>query len=89
MIYTWIIIIYAYVQVEERGELIKKKNELTSVRTDVMLSQIQPHFLYNSLATISSLCDFDPLMAQNATDRFAAYLRMNLYQKKISMDIQF
>ena len=84
-----LVLIYANVQVEERDELLTNKNQLNIVRTDVMMSQIQPHFLYNSLATISSLCDFDPMMAQNATDRFAAYLRLNLYSIRCKDNIPF
>lgn len=42
------------------------------------MSQIQPHFLYNALGSISTLCDLDPAQARDATDHFAEYLRMNL-----------
>lgn len=82
-------VIYANVQIEERVELEKKRSELLQAQTDVTLSQIQPHFIYNSLATISALCDFDPLLAQNAVDRFASYLRMNLYSIKSKDNIPF
>ncbi len=54
------------------------KNELAQSRIAIMLSQIQPHFLYNALATIKSLCAKDPLSARNAVDVFAKYLRGNM-----------
>jgi sensor histidine kinase YesM len=43
-----------------------------------MLSQIQPHFLYNALAVISRLCDKDPAEAKKATINFSIYLRANM-----------
>jgi two-component system, LytTR family, sensor kinase len=44
----------------------------------MMLSQIQPHFLYNALTVISRLCDKDPAKAKKATIEFSAYLRGNM-----------
>lgn len=36
------------------------QNELTQSRIAIMVSQIQPHFIYNALATIKALCGIDP-----------------------------
>ena len=47
-------------------------------RVQIMLSQIQPHFLYNSLAVIQDLCTTDPAQAEQATIQFAKYLRGNM-----------
>ena len=47
-------------------------------RIKLMMSQIQPHFLYNSLSSISELCETNPQKAQQMTDDFAEYLRYNL-----------
>lgn len=47
-------------------------------RIKLMMSQIQPHFLYNSLSSISELCETDPKKAQMLTDDFSEYLRYNL-----------
>lgn len=47
-------------------------------RIKLMMSQIQPHFLYNSLSSISELCETDPMKAQTLTDDFSDYLRYNL-----------
>ena len=44
----------------------------------VMMSQIQPHFVYNSLSSISTLIPLDPAKAQSALDSFTEYLRHNL-----------
>ena len=47
-------------------------------RIQIMLSQIKPHFLYNSLGAIEELCDSDPRMAKKATVKFSQYLRGNM-----------
>ena len=57
------------------------EKQLLSVRSDmskVMISQIQPHFLYNVLNSISILCHKDPNRAAEVTDEFAQYLRWNI-----------
>ncbi|MBQ9661626.1 MAG: histidine kinase [Oscillospiraceae bacterium] len=57
------------------GEL---EAELAKEHTRLMLSQIQPHFLYNALSVIRELCHRDPEKAEKATVRFADYLRQNM-----------
>ena len=47
-------------------------------RIQIMMSQIQPHFLYNTLATIRSLCLRSPETAAETIDKFSRYLRQNL-----------
>ncbi len=47
-------------------------------RVRLMLSQIKPHFLHNSLAVIAELCDADPEAAKAATIKFSKYLRGNM-----------
>ena len=47
-------------------------------RIQIMMSQIQPHFLYNTLSTIQALCDIDPKKASEVTEKFAVYLRQNI-----------
>ncbi len=47
-------------------------------RIQIMMSQIQPHFLYNTLSTIQVLCHLDPDKAADVTEQFSLYLRQNL-----------
>ena len=44
----------------------------------IMLSQIKPHFLYNSLTSIAWLCDKNPAEAKEAIITFSIYLRENM-----------
>ena len=47
-------------------------------RIQIMKSQIQPHFMYNTLSTIQALCLTDPGRAADTAERFGTYLRQNL-----------
>jgi len=69
---------------QAQAELAKVEKELLENQVLVMLSQIQPHFLYNALTAIARLCDKDPEQAKKATIEFAVYLRgnMNSLQEK-------
>ena len=44
----------------------------------IMLSQIQPHFLYNTLNSIYQLCETNPMRARSMVNFFSEYLRNNL-----------
>ncbi|MBR2520901.1 MAG: histidine kinase [Oscillospiraceae bacterium] len=63
--------------------------ENTRLKMDVMLSQIQPHFLYNTLGTIQELCRTDPETASEAVGRFTDFLRHNMYSIKSDRPIPF
>lgn len=52
--------------------------ELEKSKTAIMFSQIQPHFLYNSLGAIRELCRQDPEEARIALGTFITYLRGNM-----------
>ena len=47
-------------------------------RIKLMMSQIRPHFLYNTLSSIQALCLADPEKAFEVTERFGTYLRQNI-----------
>ena len=62
----------------QRGMQINKlQNELTNQQVNIMISQIQPHFIYNCLSAISYLCVQDGQKAQEAIEDFSKYLRGN------------
>lgn len=69
---------YAGISSEQSRLLAESRMQLAESRVAISMSQIQPHFLYNALGSISTLCDIDPAKARDATDHFAEYLRMNL-----------
>lgn len=64
------------------AKMAKKANELekelTQSQIQIMMSQIQPHFLYNALGTIRALTVRHPEQARSAIDDFSKYLRANM-----------
>ena len=62
---------------------------MTEQRVQIMLTQIRPHFLYNSLTVIQDLCRTNPEQAENATIQFAKYLRGNMDALQINAPIPF
>lgn len=56
----------------------KKQQLIESQRNALMLSQINPHFIYNTLSTIAAMCDVSPNQAKHLTIDFSKYLRQNL-----------
>ena len=52
--------------------------KLTESRVSTMMSQIRPHFIYNTLGSIEQLCSIDPHKAGELVHNFAKYLRGNL-----------
>ncbi|MGN1443100.1 MAG: sensor histidine kinase [Acutalibacteraceae bacterium] len=69
-------VLFEYVKQEKK--LRKQEAELAESRVSIMLSQIQPHFLYNSIAAIRELCLQDPERASEALGDFSTYLRGNM-----------
>ena len=51
--------------------------QLTESRISTMMSQIRPHFIYNTLGSIEQLCSVDPGKAGELVHNFAKYLRGN------------
>ena len=52
--------------------------KLQESHISIMLSQIQPHFLYNTLNSIYQLCESNPMRARSLVNSFSEYLRNNL-----------
>lgn len=57
---------------------LQKRKLIQEQRTALMMSQINPHFMYNTLTTIASLCEIDPKEAKQLTIEFSSFLRQNL-----------
>ena len=62
---------------ELETEKIALHAQLTESRVSTMMSQIRPHFIYNTLGSIEQLCTIDPPKAGELVHNFAKYLRGN------------
>ena len=58
-------------------ELTEKQREIANQRASIMVLQMRPHFIYNTLMAIYSLCNQDPQKARQVTMDFTDYLRRN------------
>ena len=56
----------------------KLEKELEESRIAIMISQIQPHFIFNVLGTIRGLCRENPEQAWRGLGDFSNYLRGNM-----------
>ncbi len=73
-----LIILHLFVHRRQSERLREQAVMLEQNRNHIVLSQIKPHFIYNSLNTIYYLCGKDPELAQKAIIEFSDYLRGNL-----------
>ena len=91
-------ILFMYITINQETELSiiaqhidleKKERELQEVKMHVMISQIQPHFIYNVLNIICILCHKNPKEASRTTRLFAKYLKMNVESLKKNKPVPF
>ena len=77
----------------QKRQLEAEKNmieaELKESRISIMLSQIQPHFIYNTLGTIERMCLKDPQKAFDLVRNFSLYLRGNFSELDSVTPIRF
>ncbi len=71
-------IIFFNIHIELENDIIKHEKEQIKLQFAATISQIQPHFVYNSLSVIAALCDEDPKLAAEAANTFSDYLRENI-----------
>lgn len=83
------IIMFVTAMVEQNQSLARKQSEAAELRISLMMSQITPHFLYNSLNSIYHLCDKDIVLAKQAISDFSEYLQHILGSVKRTTPIDF
>lgn len=72
---TGMSMLFDYAEHERR--IAKNERMLTETRISTMISQIRPHFVYNTLGSIEQLCEIDPPKAAALVHDFSRYLRGN------------
>lgn len=79
--FSVIIVIFGFhgmVLNEKKNRRIEEKLEET--RIQLLVGQIRPHFIYNTLITIQALIKIDPSKAEHMVYMFSKYLRNNIDQ---------
>ena len=69
---------FIFIIADRTQQYYEQQRRNTELGIAVMLSQIKPHFLYNTLGVIQNLCHKDPAMAEKAVAKFSRYLRQNI-----------
>ena len=78
------IIMMLVIMIDHTNEYYRQQEINTNLKVDIMLSQIQPHFMYNCLLVIRQICLENPAGAADALKEFTKFLRHNM--ESISTD---
>ena len=62
---------------DQTQEQLAQQQQIANQRASIMVLQMRPHFIYNTLMSIYSLCNQDPQKARQVTMDFTNYLRKN------------
>ena len=58
-------------------EIARQQMEIANQRASIMVLQMRPHFIYNTMTSIYCLCNQDPRLARRVVMDFTTYLRKN------------
>ena len=70
-------LMFLFVLRDQTDRYIRQQEESIRQRSNVMLLQMRPHFIYNTMMSIYYLCKQDPDRAQQVILDFTTYLRKN------------
>ena len=70
--------VFYYIWLHLRFVREHERDLMAAQRIRIMMTQIQPHFLFNALNTIRALYAKDSPLAERTLEDFSAYLRQNL-----------
>ena len=73
----WALTILVLVVKENSKEYLKQQKEIANQRANILMLQMRPHFIYNTMTSIYHLCEQDPHKAKQVTFDFTTYLRKN------------
>ena len=68
---------YGLILSDQVEQYMDQQGEIVHQRASIMVLQMRPHFIYNTMTSIYYLCDQDPQKAQRVTMDFTTYLRRN------------
>ncbi len=66
-----------FIHADNVEQYMRQQREIARQRADVMVLQLRPHFICNTMMGIYYLCDQDPQKAKQVTLDFTNYLRRN------------
>ena len=70
-------------------EIARQQLEIANQRASIMVLQMRPHFIYNTMTSIYCLCNQDPQLARQVIMDFTTYLRKNFTAIESTAPIPF
>ncbi len=80
---------YSFILSDQIEQSRKHQQEIADQRASIMVLQMRPHFIYNTMTSIYCLCDQDPQLARQVVMDFTNYLRKNFTAIASSTPIPF
>lgn len=71
---------------QERIKRLTTEKQMAQTRLSLLQAQIEPHFLFNTLANVRSLMESDPEKAKETLEDFISYLRSSLPKTRSSLN---
>ena len=71
------LLMYGLIISDNVRQNLRYQREIANQRAGIMVLQMRPHFIYNTMMGIYYLCDQDPQKAKQVTLDFTTYLRKN------------
>ncbi len=71
------LIMFGLILSDNMEQYTRQQQEIAHQRAGIMVLQMRPHFIYNTMMSIYYLCKLDPDKAQQVTLDFTTYLRKN------------
>ena len=71
------LIMFGLILSDNMEQYARQQREIAHQRAGIMVLQMRPHFIYNTMTGIYYLCDQDPQKAKQVTLDFTTYLRKN------------
>ena len=69
---------YGIILTDQVEQFLRQQREIARQNASIMVLQMRPHFIHNTLTSIYYLCQQDPAEAQRVTLNFNNYLEKNL-----------
>jgi len=72
-----VLFMFVFLVVDQVEQSFRQQREIANQRASIMVLQMRPHFIYNTLMSIYGLCNQNPQKARQVTMDFTNYLRKN------------
>lgn len=69
---------YGIILTDQIEQYLRQQREIARQSASIMVLQMRPHFIHNTMMSIYYLCEQDPMEAQRVTLNFNTYLEKNL-----------